>query len=66
MNTGLATGVTILHGSSDTPDNVGYIQIGTNYDVTEFAYDSMRHGRWWNTDGKNHSPLAPSIVLLCD
>jgi len=44
--------------------NVGYIQIGTSHDTTEFACDSIRH--WWNRYGKIRYPLATSILLLCD
>ncbi|MDZ4871067.1 MAG: ISAzo13 family transposase ISMme1 [Chroococcidiopsis cubana SAG 39.79] len=45
-------------------DNVGYIQIGTSHDTSEFACDSIRY--WWNTYGKQRYPLADSILLLCD
>jgi hypothetical protein len=45
-------------------DNVGYIQIGTSHDTSEFACDSIRY--WWNTYGKARYPRANSILLLCD
>jgi hypothetical protein len=60
----LATEVAIPHGLYDMTDNVCYIQIGTSYDTSEFACDSIRHG--WNTYGKTRHPLADSILLLCD
>lgn len=60
----LATGVAIPHGLYDLTANVGYIQIGTSHDTSEFACDSIRH--WWNTYGKIRYPLASSILLLCD
>ena len=60
----LAEGVAIPHGLYDLTDNVGYIQIGTSHDTTEFACDSIRH--WWNTYGKVRYPLADSILRLCD
>jgi hypothetical protein len=44
--------------------NIGYIQIGTNHDTSEFACDSIRY--WWNTHGRSLYPLADSILLLCD
>jgi hypothetical protein len=60
----LATGVAIPHGLYDMTDNIGYIQIGTSHDTTEFACDSIRY--WWQTYGKSRYPLARSILLLCD
>ena len=60
----LAQGVAIPHGLYDVVDNIGYIQIGTSRDTTEFACDSIRY--WWTTYGKVRYPLATSILLLCD
>jgi hypothetical protein len=60
----LATGIAIPHGLYDMTDNVGYIQIGTSHDTSEFACDSIRY--WWQTYGKQRYPLANSILLLCD
>jgi len=57
----LATGVAILMGCTMT-HNVGYIQIGTSHDTSEFACDSIRY--WWNTYGKGHYPLADSICYV--
>ncbi|MBD3887387.1 hypothetical protein IFO70_38125 [Phormidium tenue FACHB-886] len=45
-------------------DNIGYIQIGTSYDTSKFACDSIRY--WWNTYGKGRYPLANSILFLCN
>jgi hypothetical protein len=60
----LAQGVAIPHGLYDLSDNVGYIQIGTSHDTSEFACDSIRY--WWNHYGKEGYPLATSILLVCD
>jgi Rhodopirellula transposase DDE domain len=60
----LATGVAIPHGLYDLNDNIGFIQIGTSHDTSEFACDSIRY--WWNNYGKNRYQLATSILLLCD
>lgn len=60
----LAVGVAIPHGLYDLKDNIGFIQIGTSHDPSEFACDSIRY--WWNNYGKNRYPLASSILLLCD
>jgi hypothetical protein len=60
----LATGVAIPHGLYDIQHNIGYIQIGTSRETSEFACDSIRH--WWGHYGKQGYPLANSILLLCD
>jgi Rhodopirellula transposase DDE domain len=60
----LAIGVVIPHGLYDLNDNIGFIQIGTSHDTSEFACDSIRY--WWNNYGKNRYKLATSILLLCD
>jgi hypothetical protein len=60
----LATGIAIPHGLYDMTDNVGYIQIGTSHDTSEFACDSIRY--WWQTSGKQRYRGANSILLLCD
>lgn len=59
-----ATGVAIPHGLYDLKNNVGYVQIGTSHDTTEFACDSVRY--WWHNYGRVLYPLATSILLLCD
>ncbi len=60
----LAEGVIIPHGLYDYGRNLGYIQLGTSRDTTEFACDSFRH--WWYTYGQQLYPYATSILVLCD
>ena len=60
----LAEGVAIPHGLYDIAKNVGFIQIGTSHDTSQFACDSIRY--WWDNYGKNHYQLASSILILCD
>ncbi len=60
----LAEGVIIPHGLYDCCRNIGYIQIGTSRDTSEFACDSFRH--WWYTYGQKLFPQTPSILVLCD
>ncbi|MCP4405179.1 MAG: hypothetical protein GY801_48740 [bacterium] len=43
---------------------IGYIQLGTSHDTSEFACDSFRH--WWYNHGKGNYPDATSILVLCD
>ena len=60
----LAVGKVIPHGLYDLTHNIGYVQIGTSHDTSEFACDSIRY--WWLTYGCVLYPLATSILLLCD
>jgi len=59
-----ADGVIIPHSIYDLRLNVGYIQLGTNHDTSEFACASLRH--WWTTYGRAHYPHATTILILCD
>jgi len=59
-----AEGVIIPHSLYDLQRNVGYIQLGTSRDTSEFACDSFRH--WWQTYGQQHYPDATAILVLCD
>ncbi len=54
----------IPHGLYDLKLNVGYVQIGTSHDTSQFACDSIRY--WWQHYGAIHYPSANSILLLCD
>jgi hypothetical protein len=60
----LATGVAIPHGLYDLALNIGYVQIGTSHDTSEFGCEAIR--QWWNQHGCRHYPTAGSILLLCD
>lgn len=59
-----AEGVIIPHTLYDIELNVGYIQVGTSHDTSEFACDSFRH--WWYTYGRELYPHTPTILVLCD
>jgi hypothetical protein len=59
-----ASGIIIPHSLYDLHLNVGYIQLGTSHDTSEFACDSFRH--WWYTYGRKLYPNATSILVLCD
>ena len=60
----LAQGVAIPHGLYDLTLNVGYVQIGTSHETSQFACDSIRY--WWQQHGIFHDQSANSILLLCD
>lgn len=59
-----AEGVIIPHSLYDLHLNVGYIQLGTSHDTSEFACDSFR--LWWTTYGRQLYPKATAILVLCD
>lgn len=59
-----AEGVVIPHSFYDPRLNVGYVQLGTSHDTSEFACDSFRH--WWYSHGREAYPHATSILVLCD
>ncbi len=60
----LAEGIIIPHSLYDCCLNIGYIQLGTSHDTSEFACDSFRH--WWYSYGQKLYPNATSILVLCD
>ncbi len=60
----LAIGVAIPHGLYDLKLNIGYVQIGTSHDTSQFACDSIRY--WWQHYGLLHYQSASSIFILCD
>ncbi len=43
---------------------MGYINIGTSHETSEFACDSIRY--WWENYGSILYPFATSILILCD
>lgn len=60
----LSEGKVIPHGLYDMKHNIGYVQIGTSHDTSEFACESIRY--WWLNYGWIVYPLATSILILCD
>jgi transposase len=59
-----AEGVLIPHSLYDLQLNIGYVQVGTSHDTSEFACDSFRH--WWFQYGRRNYPNSTSILVLCD
>lgn len=54
----------IPHGLYDLNYNLGYINIGTSHETSEFACDSIHH--WWVNYGSRLYPFATSILILGD
>jgi len=59
-----AEGVIIPHSIYDVQRNVGYIQLGTSHDTSEFACESLRY--WWLTYACHQYPQATALLVLCD
>jgi hypothetical protein len=59
-----AEGVVIPYGLYDLKRNFGYVNLGTSYDTSEFACDSVAW--WWEQYGRQLYPDARSVCLLCD
>jgi len=62
--TSQASGVIIPHSLYDVGLNIGYIQLGTSHDTSQFVCDSFRY--WWYTYGQTLYPTVTSILALCD
>jgi hypothetical protein len=59
-----AKGVVIPHGIYDLKRHRGYLNLGTSYDTSEFACDSIF--QWWNAEGRQAYEQAKELLLLCD
>jgi len=56
--------VTVPYAVYDLESNECFVNIGTNYDTSDLACDSIKI--WWNTMGKKRYPNATSILILVD
>ena len=52
------------YGVYNVNNNVGFVNVGTNYDTSEFAVESI--SRWWETVGKNTFPNATKLYITAD
>lgn len=59
-----ASGVAIPYGIYDISRNEGFVCVGTSYDTSEFAVDSIR--TWWQKSGSRHYPNADRLLILAD
>lgn len=59
-----AAGIVIPHSIYDLKHNIGYINLGTSHDTSEFACDSLRN--WWYNQGQVLYPEATALLILCD
>jgi hypothetical protein len=59
-----AKGVVVPYGVYDVVANLGYVNLGTSKDTSEFACDSLEW--WWREHGRRRYPKAKAVLVLCD
>ena len=52
------------YGVYDQTANVGWVSVGTDYDTSEFAVESIR--RWWRKMGTKRYPGAKHLLITAD
>jgi transposase len=54
----------VPYGIYDIDKNLGYVNVGTDHDTSEFAVESIR--RWWNELGKKIYKDSKSLTIFAD
>ena len=52
------------YGIYNINNNIGFVNVGTSHDTSEFAVESI--SRWWETLGKHTFPSAKILYITCD
>jgi len=52
------------YGIYNLNHNIGFVNVGTSRDTSEFAVESI--SRWWDVVGKNTFPNATKLLITCD
>jgi len=52
------------YGVYNINHNVGFVNVGTSHDTSQFAVESI--SRWWETVGKHTFPNQKKIYITCD
>lgn len=52
------------YGIYDLAKNEGFVNVGTSYDTSQFAVDSI--GQWWDLIGKEKYPEAGKLLITAD
>jgi hypothetical protein len=52
------------YGVYNVNSNVGFVNVGTSHDTSEFAVESIL--RWWEAVGKHTFPNANKLYITCD
>ena len=59
-----ATDKAVPYGVYNMKDNEGFVNVGMNYDTSEFAVESIR--RWWNSMGKSKYGTSKKLLITAD
>jgi len=54
----------VPYGIYDIDKNLGYVNVGTDHDTSEFAVESIR--RWWNQLGKRFYKNSKTLTIFAD
>ena len=52
------------YGVYNVNKNIGFVNVGTSHDTSEFAVESI--SRWWETVGKHTYPETKTLYITCD
>jgi DNA-binding transcriptional regulator GbsR (MarR family) len=52
------------YGVYNVNNNIGFVNVGTNHDTSEFAVESI--SRWWESLGKHTFPNKNKLYITCD
>ena len=52
------------YGVYNVNNNIGFVNVGTNHDTSEFAVESI--SRWWEALGKHTFPNKNKLYITCD
>ena len=52
------------YGVYNVNNNIGFVNVGTSHDTSEFAVESI--SRWWDVLGKHTYPCAQTLYITCD
>ena len=52
------------YGVYNLNNNIGFVNVGTSHDTSEFAVESI--SRWWETVGKHTFPNSKRLYINCD
>jgi len=59
-----ADGVALPYGTLDVATNKALVNVGTSYDTSEFAVESIR--RWWKMLGQHTYPEGKRLLICAD
>jgi transposase len=54
----------VPYGIYDMGNNCGFVNVGTNYDTSSFAVNSIKF--WWKREGKDRYPNAKKLLITAD